>query len=434
MKKIILLLFFFISSKIGFAADTSNNKSTQDNISNYLVDVTGGAISAGGLAGVSSSAITEIQTSQDIIVALKPLTSSSSSKDGFGFAITPFRTTITPMSKSTYSQNIFTRSLGSTTLSYAENSATVADVKFAKTAASIDFSAYFFDTDDPLIISQDAVTNEKFCPDRRKLQDFASLKYRENRRATAALATALEQSSETLVKMKKDYVDAAKKAGKTDAASIAAEEVRATSDHDAQLDALRIASSKAEDEQKKAEDASLNYGNTCIDNAIASIPWNASRWSLSAGTVWAKLEDGTGPRLKAGHYLTLNVLMKASKQGAIYALYRKSRDEIDLKTFSNKNPSRSNASLSALRYTYGSKDDNGNLKGIIEISNAKGSSATVSNTVYKHAIGVDKKIAAGLWLELRVGRNETFDGKSLQTTGLCNLSIAPTAVSTLFGK
>src|ERR1700716_479639 len=66
-----------------------------ENLSSYLTDVNAGTISAGNLVGLSESAISQIQTSQDFVVALKPL-ASNQSKSGFGLAVTPARTSMLP--------------------------------------------------------------------------------------------------------------------------------------------------------------------------------------------------------------------------------------------------------------------------------------------------------------------------------------------------
>ena len=75
--------------------------------------------------------------------------------------------------------------------------------------------------------------------------------------------------------------------------------------------------------------------------------------------------------------------------------------------------------------TYGDQEA-GSLRGLVEVSNAKSDSAGVFREAFMHAIGIDKKIANGMWLEFRLGRNRTVtDGKE-QNTALMNLNLSPT--------
>jgi hypothetical protein len=64
------------------------------------------------------------------------------------------------------------------------------------------------------------------------------------------------------------------------------------------------------------------------------------------------------------------------------------------------------------------------LYALAEVSNAKATSTNVSN-IFKYAVGVDKRLMDGVWIELRLGRNHTQDGKSEQTTALMNLKFSP---------
>src|SRR6266850_7131816 len=104
---------------------------TKDDLPSYLTDVTAGAVSAGSFVGLAESAISQIQSSQDLVLALKPF-SSGNAKSGFGIAITPARTTIAPMSGQDYFSSDLTRALGALTLSYAEASSTVALTSYRK--------------------------------------------------------------------------------------------------------------------------------------------------------------------------------------------------------------------------------------------------------------------------------------------------------------
>ncbi len=360
-----LLLTLITASLIGHA-NASDNKEDTDKLAGYLTDVTAGAVSAGNLVGLQESAIASVQTSQDLLLALKPLTSSSS-KNGFGLAISPFRTTITPMSGQSYASSNLMRFIGGMTLSYAENNVTLASTSYRKSGFSVDSSYYLNRDEDPVIAGNYAFSH---CPEK----DAAMERY------------------------------------------------------------LKAAEGNDDAEMKDAQKAAEVAVKACVDATLKRSAWNASRVSVSFGAGWIKPDDNSISKESLGRSMTLNGVVRAGDQGAFYLSLRRTNHEVDLTSLKTAVIVHKDSNLAAMRYTYGSNDDNGNLKALAEVSNAKTSVVTASNSVYKYAIGIDKKIIKGLWLEFRIGRNRTFDGKSMQTTSLLNLNIAPTAMSTLFGN
>jgi hypothetical protein len=360
-----LLLTLITTSFVGHA-NASDNKEDPDTLAAYLTDVTAGAVSAGNIVGLQESAITSVQTSQDLLLALKPLTSSSS-KNGFGLAISPFRTTIAPMSGQSYANSNLMRFVGGMTLSYAENNATLASTSYRKSAFSVDSSYYLSKDEDPVIAGNYAFSH---CHEK----DVAMEKY-----------------------------------------------LKAAENDDAK---------GMKDAQKLAEDAVK----ACVDTVLKRSAWNASRISVSFGAGSIKPDDNSVSKESLGRSMTVNGILRAGDQGAFYLSLRRTNHEVDLASLMTTAIAHRDSNLAAARYTYGSKDDNGDLKALVEVSNAKASVVTVSNNVYKYAIGIDKKIIKGLWFEFRIGRNHTFDGKAMQTTSLLNLNISPSAMSTLFGK
>jgi len=350
-------------------AAASQSKDPPPTLDGYLTDVTGGQVSAGNLVGLSQSAITQIQTSQDLVVALKPFTSGST-KGGYGLAITPARTTITPMSALSYHKYWYMRLLGATTLSYAETSATISSKDYQKYGVSIDTSYYTEPSDDPVI--------------------GADL-------AFAACKPGREKAKEDFNKA----IDADPP------------------------DPVKIAAAK------KAWEA---FEKKCIDDyreKVEKTRWNASRVSLSVGSGWIKPESGAGSKESLGNSVTLGGILRLGDQGAGYISLRRSAHEVDLTTLGTS-PTYKSSSLAAARFTYGSKDENGGLKFLGEISNADKTKSTESNSVFRYAVGLDKRVGKGLWLEFRLGRNHTVDGTSSQTTSLLNINFAPS--SGLFSK
>lgn len=157
MKTVILVAILSLCASSGNAADETADPSKKD-LSAFLVDVTSGQVSAAGLVGVSDTLVTNIQTSQDWVVAAKPFMSGSS-KNGFGIALTPARTNFLPMSGKTYRASGFNRFVAAITLSYAESHADISGVTFNKRGASVDSYIYFDPGDDPILAAYSAFTN-----------------------------------------------------------------------------------------------------------------------------------------------------------------------------------------------------------------------------------------------------------------------------------
>lgn len=367
---------------LGFVANGWGQKLKEEDISPYIVDITGGAVSAGGLVGIEQSAIQQIQTSQDVVVALKPF-ASGDAKGGFGLAITPARTSFLAMSADGYLGSPLMRALGSLTLSYAETTAEISAVNYRKNGVSADVFFYRKLAEDPIAIAhlRFAECNER--PDMR------------NRQSEALGA-----------------------AGK---AKIALERAQAAGD--------KAAIEKAQGDMDKAEKAYNDIVIKCMDEGAGSAhkdsPWNATRFAVSLGSAWIRPEAG-GARESLGRALTFGGTLQHGERGAIQAALRRTNKEVDLATLGGPVQHKS-SSLLAVRYTYGTKEDNGDTKGLVEVSNAKKSEVTEANRVFKYAVGLDKKVSKGAWLQVRLGRNRTIDGTSTETTVLTNISIQPTS-------
>lgn len=335
-----------------------------DNINNYLVDITGGAVSASGLIGLDKG-VKQIETSQDIIVALQPL-STDGSRAAFGLAITPARTTILPMAGATYVKNAFNRLIGSLTLSYAQNTTEVASVSYRKHAFSLDTIYYFDIADDPVKIGNTAF-NTCLSPDLKK----------QNADDINAIVTNRSLSGPG---------------------------------RQAALEALT---------------AKLNDTLTgCIDAEIkAKTRWNAGRAALSYGEGRIRAPGADSTTL--GRSLTLNLQYPAGDKGVAAASLRRTQNALDETSLGTATLVRKNSSLVALRYTYGDQDGS-SLRALVEASNSKSSSADAFKDAFMYAVGVDKKISQGAWLEFRVGRNRSVENGKEQTTALMNINISPT--------
>lgn len=376
-----------------------DKKEDPSDLDKYLTDFNAGTVSAGNLVGLQDSAIQEVQTSQDLIVALKPF-SSGSSKRAFGVAITPARTTMTPMSAAAYRRSGLMRFLGSVTLSYAEGNATISSVGYSKSAYSVDTAYYLHDTDDPIIVAQTAFGRcDPGLESERRI-------YRAN--------VAKEDAGEEKVAAEAELANAGGDEKKKKVAQ-------------AKIDAAHDKIAAAELAIKKGPKEAETAFKACIDEDLGKAKWNATRFSVGLGAAYIEPEDRTlGSRKSLGRVLTFGGLVGVGEQAAINLSLRKTSREVDLTTLAGT-PAYKSSSLAAARYTWGSKDPNADLKLLAEVSNAKKSEVTESNRVFMYAIGLDKRVGKGTWLQFRLGRNRTVDGTTTEITGLLTLNFAPTA-------
>jgi hypothetical protein len=383
---LLLLIYFTLVDSAGAASTTS----ATNTISTYLVDISASPVSAGDQVGISGSAITNIQSAHDLTLAISPL-ATGSGKGGFGLAITPARTSITALATSYDSYingNIFNRLYGALTLSYAENTSDISGMSYKKSAFSIS-TAYYPNKDDDAIIQAYKAFDD--CKP-SELADRLSANAIQQAYAAINLNPKLDEK------------------GKDEEKKVARE----------QLDS------------KAAEDA----WKACLKKATSKTKWNTSKLTFSAGSGWINPSATAGASQSLGSTFVMGGIYNTdnicSDSGISYTLRRTNR-EVDLKTLATT-PTFSNSTLAAIRYTQGVGNDS-TLRVLAELSNAKGNStatATVSNSVFKYAVGFDKKLSDGVWAEFRFGRKRTEDGTTMQNSALLNLNWSPS--STLLSK
>lgn len=335
----------------------------QDKLNDYLVDISGGSVSAAALVGIDKG-ITQIETSQDVIVLLQPL-ASGASKATVALAVTPARTSLMPMSGKTYLRNSMYRLLGSVTLSYARATETLSGADYKKSAYSIGTVYYLSKPQDPIAIGNQA------------------------------------------------FVDCAKELNAKNATENDAVTLNPTLDAAAKQAAL------------KGLTQALNLAITqCIDSRLKQeTRWNASKVSVSFGNARIEAPNGRGYTLTRN--ATLNIQYGLGDSGMVSASLRQTRRGLDVSTINSASgPVFKNSSLVAVRFTYGDTEGT-SFRTILEASNAKSRSAGVDKEAFIYALGLDRKIGNGIWLELRVGRNRRLDNGKEQTTGLMNLNVAP---------
>jgi hypothetical protein len=340
------------------------DKTATDVLNDYLVDINGGSVSAAGLVGLDKG-VTQIETSQDLIMAFQPV-ASGSNKSTFGVAVTPARTALMPMSGATYLRNDAWRLLGSLTLSYAQNKATLSGVDYDKAAFSLGTVYYFSKEDDPIAIGNRA---------------FKDCITPEIAQKNAADIDAIVKNT-TLSKEAKQ----------------------------AALDALTAAADKPL--------------SSCIDETLKKeARWNAPKASLTYGQ--ARIEQSGGDSYTLAKTATLNVQYGIGTAGLLAASIRYTHKGLELASLGSAGgPTYKTSSLLAARYTYGDQEGTA-FRTILEASNARSSSPSVNQEAFIYAFGLDKKVSPGIWLELRVGRNRSLEDGKEQTTTLMNLNFSP---------
>lgn len=386
--KISILLIIWGISNFVFAQEPSKKK---DILTDYLVDVAPAPIAAASLIGVTGSGISTVQDSQDLALAISPFISGGS-KVASALAINPGRTTFFGVSGRSYFSSPAIRAASNITFSYAQNFSEIASVSYKKTAWSVSTYHYYHVSEDPVLVGYAAFLN---CDKRKDAQteyQVANNKYLddyerlESLRANQA-ADKTSASTEEIVKLKEQVA-----------------------------------------KEKVAADLLVNVPATeqaaCDRKAQTDSKWNYTRFMVSYGD--AKIfPDIGGNRYSLGKSISASAIIFAGTDRAVYATFQKTKHAVDTATLS-KIPAFKNTSLIALRYASGSASDS-TLRYLVEISNAGKSDSSKVSSIYKYAVGIDKKISKGVWAQIRYGRSTTSTGESLQNKSIFNLAWAPSA-------
>lgn len=330
----------------------------------YLVDVAPSPVTAGGLVGLSKSAITTIQTAQDFGILLNPLTSKDS-KAGMGISVTPSRTDFVNWGGAFYMKGKLHQAASNVTISYAQNFSEIAAVSYKKVAYSLDTYFYFDQERDPVILGYRAFLN---CPARRTAQ--------------------------------KDYQDAVKSSVMNEQPAMSAE--------------------KQADHFKKIGEAQK----TCDTDAMKAVKWNDSRIGISYSDGDIENESGGGKH-SLGRSLIISSIISTGDDSGVYASYRRTQDAVDTKSLGTA-AKFENSSLAAVRFVSGTGD--ASMRYMIEFSNAKSSGSEVTSGLYQRALGLDKQLSKGVWLQFRYGKSTANDGKGTVNKGLLNLAITPSCL------
>lgn len=348
-------------------------------IEGLLVDYSAASVSAAELAKLGTTPVTVVENVRDISVALQGDTPLS--KKVFGLAITPARTPLAfpRISLAEYAgraddsrrdwKTLPMRLLGSTTFGYAQGESEHGGVAFRRKAVSLETSAFFRASDDPVVAVADS----------------------------GAVKCALDAIGEAPPKP-------------TGAERPILKPVKP-------------------EERKKAADA---Y-NDCAAPVLAALDerWNRSRFSLSWATGWINRADGSGEQVRLGHTIGLGLIYgfdhvdmaMLKNRAAITLVLRRGSGEPVLDTLTSGPLDRADSTLAALRFSGGSAS----FRGLAEVSNARSTSITTNQARMRRALGIDYRVADGMWLGLRTGKQRKLDNSGEEVGSFLTLSYSPSA-------
>ena len=348
----------------------------KDPIADYQADLSPGAVSAGEMLGLSGSAVSSIQAPKDFVAALNAL-SSDSGKAGFGLSFTPGRTRFAPVSIADYRNKTSSRVWAGTSISYAQNTNTQGGVDYRQEAYALHVAYYLNPEDDPAVAGNIAFGK---CD---QLQSIADA--RANR----------------LIEIRKELRNAG------------------VSNED-----LNEQAKQRLEKEKTFISAALPAYKACVDGAIDTVKkkWNAGQVAITLGEGTIHNPATGSQRLSLGRSGVFAIALGPNPDSLVNVTLRRTSKALELSSIATT-PTYKTSNLVGARWTYRALDTK-DLYALAEVSNATASSTTASN-VFKYALGVDKRLAEGIWLELRLGRNHTQDGKTEQSTALMSLKFSP---------
>lgn len=386
MRQFIAIAVLAISASVHAASPTDtitlvDKKSGDETLSDVQVDTAPGSVSASSMLSLSGDTVKDVQNPRDLALLLQAFDASNS----FGVSVTPARMPLIPIALADYLNHTWVRLAASTTIGYAQTTASVGDNDFHERAWSIESSAYI-GSDDTLVAWSDALGRDQPCG------EFVSAQKPDKTPAEVAAANAAAQpagvpASQAVLKPTKEAPDSPVK-----------KDIHA----------------------RHAE---------CTAYLAEQARWNTSR-------VWASFASGTYQGAASGspsHGLGRTIVVGASygigknsdpgQWQATVGMRRNLREPI-LATYGDASPQFRNSTLATLRLAYGRT----NLRALIEASNSHDDAPTASGRTFKRALGLDLRIAKGTWINFRVGRQRKLDNSGDETGSSVLLNISPTSL------
>lgn len=368
---------------------------------------------------------------------------------------------------------------GATTFSYAKKRGdvgTLGEHRFWSYAVNTEY--YWNYRDDPAVAAYrvfigdgktGSAEDPAICAKARSLsgQDASKLQdgLKQLRLWQTESAVALAKAEANAAQKEKEADDAEKKAAEakklngadhpdTKKAAAAAEAASAANGK------ARTRKLEAEKEKGRAPNVAEEVTN-CINAAskAAVDKWNAPKLTLLWGQGYIQSTAAASSRYSLGNHLQLAASISPGhwsekkekdnylKNGLLTVSYKRSTNAVDTTTLAGT-PVFNSQSLLAARYThaFGGKEDSpiakaGSTDGgintyvLAEFSTAKSNTGGVAAGTYKQALGVDYRLGANMWLELRHGRAVAQTGDKYETKSMLTLKLSPeTALAALMPK
>jgi hypothetical protein len=371
------------SCAVALTASAALAETKGDELGSYLADIGPGPVAAHEILGLPAGVVTQVQSPKDIVVAIDKA-NGDAGKQGFGLSIAPARIGNGPLAVSIagYLADPLKRLWGGTSFSYAQRTKAFDGTDYQESAAAVHVDYFLDANEDPVVAARVAFIQ---CAER------------------------VELTTEFIEEVNKRQEERRKKG--------------AMSDEDFKTLKKEIMADVTYDKLKKAGQAAVKCVRDGYDGAKAK--WNASQVGVTLGRGWIRGPSGGLGRISLAQHaaVTLAWSVKNMPDSLFNVTLRRVSKEVDTSTLAGT-PSFGGSSLAAARYTYGHGDKQDTFL-IAEISNAKASKLTEANASFKYAVGLDRKLTDGVWLEFRLGRSRVADGEGLETKALASLKFAP---------
>jgi len=379
---------------LAFAAGMAANPvAAEGTIKDYLFTHTAGPVAANDIIGASKNVVSDLQTPRDLALSLGNL-GDKDTQNGFGISFTPGRSgfDLVAVAADKYRNGDLSRRIwAGTTFSYAQNRKKISSAEYDQSAVAVNTTFLLHADQDPIIVAYDALS----------VSEGSATKCKVSQEALEAASKKAEEEQRRLVK---EFPD--RNGGKTP--------------NKVQLEDIE----KQTAVQREAEVKALAELRSCAHRVAADIDkiWNANRFQLLLGRGWIKPADGGGDRVRLATHAKLSLALGVRDDGLVNLTWRRAGDEVDLTTLAGS-PTFKNTNSAAVRFTY-KATQKADTFAIAEVSNVKATTTTASQADFKQALGLDRMVAPGLWLEFRYGRARTTNGTTLENKALLSLKFS----------
>lgn len=174
----------------------------------------------------------------------------------------------------------------------------------------------------------------------------------------------------------------------------------------------------------------------CRDYVTKQARWNATR----AWASWAsgRYKPATGGETRSlGRVVVVGMTLGIGGQPnpqeslptgtAITLAAKRVSDSPLLESLGDLSPPRTSSTLAVLRVAYGTSS----IRALLEGSNARDDSPTAASRTYKRALGIEAKLAEGLWLNFKAGKQRKTDNTGDENASSFSLSYSPKALLSL---